>query len=119
LVIEHRSGNSDAEYKPGLDVNGKPVIAADLNSAEIDKPLQNFNLPFWIDLDDLLTNQQTQQLKNQNQNKWYRRGILSSEATVANIDFDENNNLRINGKTIGDKSQRLITEKCRQKFPNL
>lgn len=119
LVVEHKPHDVDADYQPGLDADGRAVAPADLNKFDLGDPLQNFDLSFRIDLDDLLTNSKTNQLKNRNKNKWYRQGIDASEAKVAHIDFGPDNRLRINGKYVGSKVQDMIAKRCRAKFPDL
>lgn len=55
LFLEKHVPDADVTYRPGIDVNGDPVVPADLNEQQFELPeVVNFDLLVGLPLDDPL-----------------------------------------------------------------
>ncbi len=56
LLKEHKP-SADVNYRPGVDVHGKPVVPADINAAPMGLESQTIVVPLSVDLAERLQNQ--------------------------------------------------------------
>src|SRR5690606_26258815 len=62
ILPEHRPA-PDVAYQPGVDVQGKPVVPADVNQVPFDAAGQTIVVPLTVDLAERLQGQQTDGLQ--------------------------------------------------------
>ena len=97
-------GIEEAEYKPGVDVNGKPVAPADLNQPvkAINYPIQ---VPIEIDVLELLELEIPASVK----------AATDMESRVAYATLYEDGRVEYNGQNISQQ----VTYKCQDTLPKL
>jgi len=92
---------ADVEYKPGVDVRGKPVAPADVPGSPAIKLLKTINIPIGIDLE-----------------KKYGLGAggqYTGEATIGTISVRKGR-VYWNNQLLGDAEQARIARACRQAY---
>ena len=97
------------EYKPGVDVNGKKVVPADLDSSAEPVVLpEKITIPIAVDLAE---GGLTPQINGR------PFGTLKNEADLGSLTFDvKTHDLMYNGKKISDGSRHAIAEACNKNF---
>ena len=96
-VVEHRPA-PDVAYRPGVDVNGRPVVPADLNAPSIELPEE---LSFEIDVPML----------PRDRRRSADRGYYG-EALVGFLTLHRDGSLSFNGRPMDDRSVASLRAAC-------
>lgn len=97
-LSRHRP-SADVEYKPGVDVKGRPVAPADLPGSAGAMPIDRFDIPVTLDLAKRMGLRPPP-------------GGLRGDAQVGWLTMD-GNRLFFNGQPIGDTAQAELYAYCR------
>ncbi len=103
--VEKHTARDDVAYKPGVDVDGKPVVPADLDENRLKVP-ENIIIDLSIPLEDLYKD------PNQISDK-----IKSADVQIGIIEFNIlSGKLKFNGQEIGDPALNAIAIECREVY---
>ncbi len=95
-IVAHQP-SADVEYKPGVDVAGRPVVSADLPGSNIIETPKKIVIPLTLDVADLFS---------------LPDGI-AGEAGVGTIEYDiMSGQLEYNGQQITDPQMAAISAAC-------
>jgi len=97
-LTRHRPA-ADVEYKPGVDVRGRPVAPADLPGSTGSAPIDRFDIPVTLDLAKRMGLRAP-------------TGGLRGDAQIGWLTLD-GNRLFFNGQPIGDVAQAELYAYCR------
>lgn len=100
--------SADVEYKPGVDVRGKPVVSADLNAGALSSIPSKINIPLTVSLAKILNLDTTQYPYNQ-------LGT-GTEAQVGMITV-EDNRVTLNDKPLSGEQQSNLAVLCSKNTP--
>jgi len=92
---------ADVEYKPGVDVRGKPVAPADVPGSPAIKLPKTINIPIGIDLEEKYG--------------LGAGGKYTGEATIGTVKVRKGR-VYWNNELLGDAEQARIAEACRRTY---
>ncbi len=101
MLPEHKA-QADVAYQPGVDVNGKHVVPADINAAPIAAP-EKVVMPLTIEMAQLLQNNNVQG--------------LNLESTLGFIEIEQNGRVLYDGKDITSQVYVLCDKKPTETTP--
>ncbi len=114
LIINHKTSD-DVAYKPGVDVNGRAVVPADIAPSKANDLGKNVSISLEIPLKDLSPTFPTTPAGT----KDYVNSVVGiSKASVGKLEIKDNK-VYINGQLVGDEIAQRIEELCRKHFPDL
>jgi hypothetical protein len=93
---------NDAEYKPGVDVHGKPVVEADITPNAIKAP-EVYSIPLTVDLAEYI-------------GLTAPTGIEGKEV-MGEIQMDKHGNMTFNGQPLEGEAEKTLRELCAPKPP--
>jgi hypothetical protein len=99
ILVAHQPA-ADVEYKPSVDINGKPVVEADLN-----KP--NVQLPEALEFEMTIDAAQYTGLKMQQGSE--------AKASLGTIGMEEDGALTFNGESLTGEAESALRAFCAEK----
>lgn len=102
MVAYQPEPGNDAEYKPGVDVHGKPVVEADITPSVI-KPPEVYSFHVTVDLAEYM-------------------GLtvptgLEDKAVMGTIQMDKDGHMTFNGQPLEGDAEKALRELCAPKAP--
>ncbi len=101
MLPEHKA-QADVAYQPGVDVNGKAVVPADINAAPIAVP-ERIVMPLTIQMAQLLQNNNVQG--------------LNLESTLGFLEIEQNGRVTYDGQDITSQVYVLCDKKHESAVP--
>ena len=101
-LVRHVASD-DTAYKPGVDVDGKPVVPADLGSAQAVELPKEFSIPVTVDLQRRLG---VPPDPNQYQTQNFTVGTVTWKDGAA----------WFNGRPLQDEESRRLSEACQKRL---
>lgn len=93
--------DADVAYKPGVDVRGNPVTAADLNGPRLEVLPDKLTIPITVDLLNGFGIAADSPL------------ALEAETTIGTVEYDiKKGTMTYNGQPLGDSEQQALAAAC-------
>jgi len=99
IIAYHPTKDGDVEYKPGVDVKGKPVVKADINpEATIEIP-ESISFPLTIEMAKYIGME-------------IPAGVKTGETNLGYVEVREDGAVLFNGKPLGGEAENTLKSLC-------
>ena len=97
-LVRHLPG-ADVAYQPGVDVQGRPVVSADLNGGSRIRLPETFSFDIRIQPIDFV-----------------RRGLNETTLGVGTVTFDLDGNVSFNGVPLVEQDRAALARRCQERL---